>query len=85
MSRHRNEVGSGGVRISSGADQPALAHHVAPVAQVGVGVARAVARDLAALDVLVEVAAEDVAVAREGDAAAVGHDLQAVARQIERR
>ena len=65
------------------ADELALAHHVRRVAAVRVRVARVVTRELAALHVVVGVVAENVAGARDGDAAAVRHDLQAVARQLQ--
>ena len=65
------------------ADEAALTHGVARIAQVRVGIARAEARDLAALDVLVDVAAEHVAIACEGDSAAIGHDLQSMPREVE--
>ena len=65
------------------ADELALAHDVGRVPVVRVRVARVVARKLAALHLLVRVVAEDVAVRRDGHAAAVGHDLQAVARELE--
>ena len=64
-------------------DELALAHDVGRIAVVRVGVARVVAREFAALHLLVGVAAEDVAVRRDRDAAAVRHDLQAVAGEFE--
>ena len=64
-------------------DELALAHHVGRIPVIGVRVARVVARELAPLHGVVGVVAEDVARAREGDAAAVGHDLQPVLRELE--
>ena len=50
---------------------------------IGVPVARVVARELAPLDGVVGVVAEDVARACEGDAATVWHDLEPVLRELE--
>ena len=66
-----------------GPDELALAHHVGGVPMVRIRVARVVARELATLNLLVRVVAEDVAARGDRDAAAVRHDLQAVTRELE--
>ncbi len=66
------------------ADEAALPHDVAPVAHFCVRVAGAVPSHFAARGVGVDIAAEIIPVLGEGDAAAVGDHLQAVAGQIQR-
>ena len=61
----------------------ALPHHVRRVAVVGIGIARVVPRELAALHVVIRVVAEDVAAARDRHPAAVGHHLQPMARELQ--
>ena len=78
-----SEVGSGGVRSSSGRMKRQCAHDVARVAVVGLGVALRVAGELAAVGVVVAVDREVAAVAGQHRAALVGEDLQAVLRQLE--
>jgi hypothetical protein len=65
------------------ADELALTHHLGRIPVIGVPVRGVVARELAPLDGVVGVVAEDVARARKGDAATVWHDLEPVFRELE--
>ena len=65
------------------ADQPGLLHHIRLEARMSAGVPRRMASHFPKLTLLVRVVAEVVAVLGEGDAAVVGHHLQAVLRQLQ--
>ena len=65
-------------------DELALAHHIARVAVVGLGVALRVPRDLAAQRIVVVVERQVTAALHHGAAALVRDHLQAVLRQLER-
>ncbi len=64
-------------------DELALAHRVGGVALVGVGVRFREARVLTVVHFVIRVVAEVVAILHEDGAAAVGRDLQAVARELQ--
>src|SRR5271169_2523864 len=65
-------------------DELALAHDIARIPLVGLGIALRVARDFAAQRIVVVIQRQMAAAAHHGAAALVGNDLQAVFRQFQR-